>query len=421
MVQMRTTEPPPDSNAAGMDLMAEHLSQERTKGFRAAGLAFVQGRRDGVRIRDLDGNEYINCRCSGGVFNFGHRPAFAIAALKRGLDEYGDMGDWLLPSVVRARGAAALASILPGDLRYSFFTPGGAEAIEVACKLARGVTGRTEFVGAEHGYHGHIGFSLAMDQARDNHWFGPLVPGIVRVSFGNAGAVDRAVTDRTAAVCMETIPATAGYLIPPGDYWQRVRAICDERGALLILDEVQAGLGRTGKMWACDNWDVVPDILVTGKCLSGGVYPIAACCFGERVDAFFAKDPFFHPSSYGGSELGAAVVEAVIDELSAPGFLEHVGVVASRLEHGLDELCAKYPAVLTGRRGLGLMQSLDTPSGEICASLMRRTIRNGVLAIRANNQQESLLIMPPLVVTESDVDEIVGVIAVAAAGVAGAQ
>ena len=87
---------------------------------------------------------------------------------------------------------------------------------------------------------------------------------------------------------METIPATAGYLVPPDDFWPRVRAICDERGALLILDEVQAGLGRTGTMWACEHWGVVPDILVTGKCLSGGVYPIAACCFGERVDTFLA-------------------------------------------------------------------------------------------------------------------------------------
>ena len=255
------------------------------------GLTVVQGHREGVRIRDLDGHEFINCRSSGGVFNFGHRPAFAIDALHRALDEYGDMGDWLLPSTVRARGAGALASILPGDLRYAFFTPGGAEAIEVACKLARGVTGRTEFVAAELGYHGHIGFSLAMDRFETTT--GRLVPGIVKVPFGDADAVDRAVTDQTAAVCMETVPATGGYLVPPDDFWPRVRAICDQRGALLILDEVQAGLGRTGKMWACDHWGVVPDILVTGKCLSGGVYPIAACCFGERVDAFFAEDPFF--------------------------------------------------------------------------------------------------------------------------------
>ena len=420
-MSMKTTDPLPETNSEGMDLMAEYLSAERAKGFRAMGLSVVQGHREGVRISDLEGNEYINCRSSGGVFNFGHRPAFAIEALRRGLDEFGDMGDWLLPSAVRARGAAALASILPGDLRYSFFTPGGAEAIEVACKLARGVTGRAEFIAAEQGYHGHIGFSLAMDEARDNHWFAPLVPGIAKVPFGDAGAVDRAVTEKTAAVCMETVPATGGYLVPPDDFWPRVRAICDERGALLILDEVQTGLGRTGKMWACDHWGVVPDILVTGKGLSGGVYPIAACCFGERVDAFFAKDPFFHPSSYSGSELGVTVVEAVVDQLSAPGFLEHVGVVTSQLESGLEELCSKFPTVLTGRRGIGLMQALDTPSREICASLMAATILHGVLAIRANNQPETLLIMPPLVITEEDVDDVVAAIGAAASVVGDAQ
>jgi putrescine aminotransferase len=417
---MTTTAPLPETNDAGMDLMAAHLSAERAKGFRAVGLDVVQGRREGVRIRDLDGKEYINCRSSGGVFNFGHRPSFAIDALQRALHEIGDMGDWLVPSAVRARGAAALARILPGDLRYSFFTPGGAEAIEVACKLARGVTGRSGFVAAEHGYHGHIGFSLAMDEARDTHWFAPLVPGIVKVPFGDSDAVDRVVTEETAAVCMETVPATAGYLVPPDDYWPRVRATCSERGALLILDEVQAGLGRTGSMWACDRWNVVPDILVVGKCLSGGVYPIAACCFGDRVDSFFAQDPFFHPSSYSGSELGAVVVEAVVDKLSEPGFLEHVNAMAARLEQGLDDLCVQFPKVLAGRRGVGLMQALDTPSTEICSSLMAATIDHGVLAIWANNRQQTLLIMPPLVITESDVDGIVGRIGEAAAEVSGA-
>jgi len=417
---MLTTDPLPESNAEGMELMAAHLSAQRAKGFEAIGLKVVQGHRDGVRIRDLDGKEYINCRSSGGVFNFGHRPEFAIDALRRGLDQFGDMGDWLVPSAVRARGAAALASVLPGDLRYSFFTAAGAEAVEVACKLARGVTGRSEFVAAERGYHGHVGFSLAMDEERDNHWFAPLTPGIVKVTFGDADAVDRTVTERTAAVCMETVPATAGYLVPDEDFWPRVRAICDERGALLILDEVQAGLGRSGTMWACENWGVVPDLLVTGKCLSGGVYPIAACCFGDRVDAFFADDPFFHPSSYSGSELGAVVVEAVVQQLSTPGFLEHVRLMADRLESGLDELCAEYPTVFTGRRGIGLMQAMDTHSNSICGSLMLSAIDHGVLAIWANNRQESLLVMPPLVIVESDVDEIVAGIAKAAAEVAAA-
>ena len=140
----------------------------------------------------------------------------------------------------------------------------------------------------------------------------------------------RAVSGETAAVCMETIPATAGYPIPPEDFWPGVRAICDERGALLILDEVQAGLGRTGTIWACEHWGVVPDLLVTGKGLSGGVYPISACCFGERVDAFLGEDPIFHPSSFGGSELGAVVVAAVVDTVTEPGFLAHVRAMGDR-------------------------------------------------------------------------------------------
>jgi putrescine aminotransferase len=408
----------PESNDAGFDLVGEHLSAEKAKAFRALGLSIVQGRRDGVRIWDLDGKAYINCRSSGGVFDFGHRPRFAIEALTNALEDLGDMGDWLLPSAVRARAAAALARTLPGELTYTFFTPGGGEAVEVACKLARAVTGRTGIVAAEHGYHGHVGFALAMDEERDTKWFRPLVPGVTKVPFGDLGAVDRAVDDETAAVCMETIPATAGYIVPDDDFWPGVRAICDERGVLLVLDEVQSGLGRTGAIWACEHWDVVPDLLVTGKGLSGGVYPIAACCFGEDVDTFFGTDPFFHPSSYGGSELGGVVVQAVVDKVTEPGFLEHVREMGDRLAAGFDELCARHPGVLVGHRGLGLMRALDTPSSEVCSRLMLAAIEQGVLAIWANNRQETLLVMPPLVIDAAEVDEVLGGLDRAAAAAA---
>jgi acetylornithine/succinyldiaminopimelate/putrescine aminotransferase len=394
------------SNDDGFDLMAKYLSRAKATAFRDAGLGVVQGRREGVRIWDLDGNSYINCRSSGGVFDFGHRPQFAIDALKRALDEQGDMGDWLVPSAARARGAEALARILPGDLRYTFFTPSGAEAVEIACKLARGVTGRPGIVGAELGYHGHVGFSLALDEEATSHWFAPLVPGISKVPFGDAAAVDAAVTDETAAVIMETVPATAGYTIPPDDFWPRVRSICDDRGALLILDEVQAGLGRTGKIWACEHWDVVPDMLVAGKGLSGGVYPISACSFNERVDAFFAVDPFFHPSSFSGSELGAAVVEAVVARVREPALLVNVNERAAQIDAGLEALCREFPAVLSGHWGIGLMQALETHSTALTYQLMLGSIEQGVLAIWANNRQTVLQIMPPLVITDAEVDEV---------------
>ncbi len=397
----------PPGNDAGLDLAGRYLSNAKTSALRALGLRIVQSRREGVRIWDLDGNAYLDCRSAGGVFDFGHRPRFAIEALTRALDEIGDIGDWLLFSAVRARGAEALARILPGELHYSFFTPGGGEAIEVACKLARAVTGRAEIVTAEHGFHGQVGFALAMDEEHATKWFAPLVPGIIKVPFGDLDAVDNAVSGNTAAVCMETIPATAGYPIPRDDFWPGVRTICDQRGALLILDEVQAGLGRTGAIWACEHWDVVPDLLVTGKGLSGGVYPISACCFGERVDAFLGEDPIFHPSSYGGSELGAAIVAAVVDTVTAPGFLSHVRAMGDRLSAGFDELCARHPTVLAGHRGLGLMRALDAHSRELCSSVVLHGIENGVIAIWANNRPETLLVMPPLVISATEVDEVI--------------
>jgi len=393
------------TNEAAFELIGSYLSHHKAEAFRALGIGAVQGRREGVRIWDLEGRSFINCRSSGGVFNFGHRPQFAVDALKAALDEH-DMGDWLLPSLRRAQGAEALASILPGELRYTFFTPSGAEAVEVACKLARGVTGRAGIVSAEHGYHGHVGFSLAMDEDEYSRWFRPLVPGVVKVPFGDVAAVERAVGEETAAVCLETIQATAGIVLPPDDYLERVRGICDERGALLILDEVQAGLGRTGRVWSCEHWDVVPDLLVSGKGLAGGLYPVSACSFGEEVEAFFGQDPFFHPSSFGGSELGAVIVEAVTARVSEPGFLDHVAEMGERFQDGFEELGRCYPETLAGYRAKGLMMALQTHSDEQGIALARQSIENGVLAIFANNRRSALIVMPPLVISQGEVDEV---------------
>ena len=393
------------TNEAAFEVIGAYLSRHKAEAFKALGMGAVQDRREGVRIWDLEGNSFINCRSSGGVFNFGHHPRFAVDALKAALDEH-DMGDWLLPSLRRARGAEALAAILPGDLRYTFFTPSGAEAVEVACKLARGVTGRTGIVCGEHGYHGHVGFSLAMDEDEYSRWFRPLVPGISKVPFGDVDAIERAVGDDTAAVCIETIQATAGIVIPPAAYLEHVRRVCDERGALLILDEVQAGLGRTGRTWACEHWGVVPDLLVSGKGLAAGVYPVAACSFGERVEEFFGKDPFFHPSSYGGSELAAVIVEAVAERVGEAGFLDHVREMGDRLEVGFEDLCRRHPRRLAGYRAKGLMAALQTHSDGQGMELARRSIEHGVLAIFANNRRSALIVMPPLVISADEVDEV---------------
>ncbi|MGZ6620529.1 MAG: class-III pyridoxal-phosphate-dependent aminotransferase [Gaiellaceae bacterium] len=395
----------PSTNSEAFDLIASWLSPHKAAAYKAVGMDLVQGRREGVRIWDVEGRDYINLRSSGGVFNFGHHPRFAVEALSSALAEH-DMGDWLLPSARRARGAAALARLLPEPLRYSFFTASGAEAVEVACKLARSITTRPGFVCADHGYHGHVGFSLAMDDPPLSDRYQPLTPGITRIPFGDVQAADRAVGDDTAAVIMETIPATGGYLIPPEGWFAELRRLCDERGALLILDEVQAGLGRTGTLWAFERFGVVPDILVVGKGTSAGVYPIAAACFGPRVEQHFASDPFFHPSSYAGSELGARVIEAVVEHYEDGELVKHVRAMGSRLAAGLDELVTRHPEQLAERHGLGLMQALETHSDQLGFELTKACFRHGLLAIFAFNHQATLQIMPPLVISAEDVDEV---------------
>ena len=393
------------TNDEGFDLIERHISPHRARAFRAAGIDLVQGRREGVRIWDLDGRDYINCRSSGGVFNFGHHPEFAVEALTAAARDH-DMGDWLLPSARRARAAGALSSLLPEPLRYTFFTASGAEAVEVACKLARSVTGRPGLVSAEHGYHGHVGFSLAMDDPPLSERFRPLTPGITRVPFGDIGAFEAAIGEDTAAVILETIPATGGYLVPPEGFLPAVRRLCDAHDALLILDEVQTGLGRTGTLWAFEHFDVVPDVLILGKGLSAGMYPIAACCFGDRVEAHFAEDPFFHPSSYAGSELGTEVVEALLARYEDPALLAHVNEMGAHLCGGLDHLIAEHPDRLVERRGMGLMIALETRSDAHGLELTQQCFRHGLLAIFAFNRQSTLQLMPPLVIERKELDEV---------------
>jgi putrescine aminotransferase len=406
------------TTAEAVALIASHLSPHKAAAFGELGVDLVQDRREGVRIWGLDGRDYINARSSGGVFNFGHHPTFAVEALVAAVREH-DMGDWLLPSLRRAQGAAALARLLPEPLRYTFFTASGAEAVEVACKLARSVTGKTELVCAEHGYHGHVGFSLAMDDPHLSDRYRPLTPGIVRVPFGDAPALEEAIGDGTAAVIMETIPATGGYLVPEEGYFAELRRLCDEHGALLILDEVQAGLGRTGRLWAFEHFGVVPDMLVTGKGTSAGMYPIAACCFGDRAEAHFAEDPFFHPSSYAGSELGAQVVEAVVERYQDPGLLPHVNEMGARLRAGLEALVERHPDRLVEVRGLGLMLALDTRSDALGFELTQQCFKHGLLAIFAFNRQATLQVMPPLTIEPEEVDELLERLGAAVAATAG--
>jgi putrescine aminotransferase len=296
--------------------------------------------------------------------------------------------------------------LTPEGLTYTVFGAGGGEAIDLAIKLARGFTGRQKILSANGGYHGHTGFALATGDEQYRAPFGPNQPGFMQVPFNVRDALTRAVDENTAAVIFETIPATLGMPVPDKDYFSFAKELCRNKGALLIMDEVQTGLGRTGKLWGIEHFGVSPDIIVIGKGLSGGIYPMSATCFTKELQTFFHANPFIHISTFGGAEVGCPVAMKVLEISSEPEFLENVVRVSDRIAKGFDELMKRHPGILTGLRRLGLMMGIEMVN-DVCGPVMTRTCYdNGILSIYANNDKRISQLLPPLIADEVLADEI---------------
>jgi putrescine aminotransferase len=402
---------------AAIEEFARYVSPSKVTLYQQLGFDVLPGRREGVREWDLEGKRsWIDCRSAGGVFNLGHRPPRIIAALRQALDEL-DLGDHMLMSRWRAALAKRLAELTPGDITYTAFAASGGEAADIAIKMARGFTGRTGVISVKGGYHGHTGLALAAtDVFSERH--GPLAPGFHRVTFDNIEALAEAMDEDTAAVIIETIPATSGMPIASPDYFPRVRELCDETGALMILDEVQAGLGRTGRMWAIDEWYVTPDIMFMGKGMSAAIYPMATTCYRPHLQAFWDKDPFAHVSTCGGSELGCVTCLAMLDQITEPGFLEHVQKMGQRFADGFAVLKKRHPKMVKEVRQRGLMIGFEMAT-DACGPLMTRTMgEHGVVAIFANFRPSTLQLMPPLIIDAEEVDEVLDALDVSLAEVA---
>jgi putrescine aminotransferase len=387
----------------------DHVSSGKAAFFAQYGMGFVPGRREGIHLWDVEGEKcLINCHCNGGVFNLGHRHPAIVETLRSAVGEL-DIGNHHLLSEQRGVLGRRLAELAPGDLPYTTFAVGGGEAIDFALKLARAHTRRPGIISAQGGYHGHTGLALAAGDPQYREPFGPMPPGFVQLPFGDIEAVAAQMGEDIAAVILETVPATLGMPIAPPDYFPDLRALCDRHGALLIVDEVQSGLGRTGKVWAIEHWaGVEPDILVTGKGLSGGVYPIAATCYREELNAFLHENPFIHVSTFGGAEVGCAVALKVLEITANPGFLKQVGKLAQHLAGGLTLLQARFPETLVDVRQLGLMIGLVLPD-ETCGPLMTKLMFDeGVLAIWANNEPRILQFLPPLITSGLEAEEALG-------------
>lgn len=396
-------EQPYPTSEATSKAFADHVNRGKVATFAALGLDLVMGERSGARFRSaFDGRWLWNCHCNGGVFNLGHRNPAVVAAVGQALDHL-DIGNHHLVSGWRATLAERLAATTGGRLPGVVFGVGGGEANDLAIKLARAHTGRQGIVSAIGGYHGHTGLSMAAGDPEYRDPFGPNPAGFHQVPFNDLAGLEAAVDGSTAAVILEPIPATLGMPMPAPGYLLGVQEVCHARGAVLIVDEVQTGLGRTGSTWCFSQEGLEPDILTTGKGLSGGVYPITATLMTPAIHAFFDEHPFVHISTFGGAELGCVAALTVLDIVEAPGFDERVRSVGQRFEEALTDL----PFELRRR---GLFMGLKFPNEGDGMTAARDLIDAGVFAVFANNDTSVLQFLPPLVLTDDEVDELVAIV-----------
>lgn len=390
-----------------LELAERYVCPHRVRTFRALGVELVMGRREGYRICDLDGRELLDFHLNGGVFNLGHRNPELLGVLREALETL-DIGNHHFPSVERALLGERLAACTPGGLRYSVFASGGGEAVEVALKTARHATKRRRIASASGAYHGHTGLALAAGDERAARRFlseGP--PGeFVHLPFGDLAALEAALAGRdVAALVLETIPATLGFPLPPDGYLEGARALCERTGTLYVADEVQTGLGRTGPLWAVERFGVEPDILVAGKGLSGGLYPIAATVLSERVAGWLDEDGWAHVSTFGGAEPGCRVARAVLDVTTRPGMRARVDALAARFAEGLRAVQARHADWLVGIRQCGLVIGLQFahPQGGM---LMTRALHEaGVWAMFAGFEPSVLQWKPGLLLDDATADE----------------
>lgn len=389
-----------------LNLFGRHVSSGKVAFFQAVGIDFVLGKREGPYLWDITGaKRLIDCHCNGGVFNLGHRNPEIVAVLSRSLQEL-DIGNHHLISEQRALLAERLAELSPWGLSYTVFGVGGGEAIDLAIKVARAHTGRPGVISAKGGYHGHTGLALAAGDEKYRAPFGPTPPGFLQVPFADIGAMEAAVSQETAAILLETVPATYGMPVADREYFQRLRELCDKNGCLLIADEVQTGLGRTGRLWGMEHYGAAPDIMVIGKGLSGGIYPMAATCFREECEAVFQPDPFIHISTFGGAEVGCPVAMKVLDISSAPSFLEHVDEIAALFAQGFEDLKRKHGDILVRLRQLGMMMGIEMVS-EACGPLFSKAAyEHGLLSVYANNDTRVAQLLPPLTIDRALAEEI---------------
>lgn len=386
-------------------LTRDHVNGGLARLMQFGGFGDVELSANGCVVTTASGNALLDFVGGFGVFSLGHRHPEVVAAVQHQLSRM-PLSTRTFFNAPQALLAQRLAQITPGRLTYSFFCNSGAEAVEAAMKIARIATGRTDFISTIGSYHGKTFGSLsATGREAFRTPFAPLLSGFVHVPYGDWEAVAGAITDRTAAVIVEPIQGEGGIIVPPSGYLSQLRKICTDHGILLVADEVQTGLGRTGRMFGVDHEQVVPDIMTLAKALGGGVMPIgAAVATPEIWEATFGVNPLIHTSTFGGNPLACAAALAAIEATITQDLPAAADQLGRKLIAGLSAVQQEIPTAITDVRGLGLMVGVQFSVKDVAELTINGLARRGVIAAYTLNNPNVIRFEPPLIVTEEQLD-----------------
>ncbi len=378
----------------------------KTDFWQDAGIDLVIDRREGYLFWDMDGRRLIDVHLNGGTYNLGHRNPELIATLELAMQRF-DIGNHHFPALARTALAEALVATCSPNMRRVIYASGGGEAIDIAIKTARHTRKRRKIVSIVKAYHGHTGLAVATGDDRFSTLFLADRPEeFVQVPFNDLTAMEDALKGRdVAAVIMETIPATYGFPLPEPGYLRAVKTLCERYDALYIADEVQTGLMRTGEMWGISKSGIEPDILVIGKGITGGMYPIACVVVSEECSAWLKEDGFGHISTGGGAELGCIVGLKVIEICGRPEVRSMVHYIADRFQTGLRAIQDLYPDWLVGIRQDGVVIGLEFAHPTGAKLVMKHLYANGVWAIFSTLDPQVLQYKPGILLGPELVDE----------------
>ena len=359
-------------------------------------LTIVRGQ--GASLFDVNGVEYLDCSSGHGVANLGHAHPKIAEALYKQANTLVTLFE-SFPNDQRAQLMEKITALVPG-LDRVFFCNSGTEAVEAAFKFARISTGRKNFIAAMRAFHGRTYGSLsATFNKKYREGFEPLLPGVSHVSYNNIEALDKAVNDETAAVILEVVQGEGGVYPASLEYIQAARRICDERGALLIVDEIQTGFGRTGKMFAVQHYGVTPDLLTCAKSLAGGV-PMGAVLIGANIKNLV---PGVHGSTFGGNPLSCAAANAALDVIVGEDL---PGQAAAKGAYLMDKLKKIESPNIRDVRGIGLMIGIEMK--QKVTPYIKTLQEKKIIALNAG--MTVIRLLPPLVITYEQIDHLVGVL-----------